>query len=180
MAQLTEAQVEQLWQNKMAAEARANYFAEIASIESIRKRWITGGSFILGSATVVTILSKCPPWSSVLCSALIAIANGYQIAIGQDGKIRTAGKLHLGWLKLEHNYERLWSHTGDNDAESILQECLDCERELSETAATEIGHKQKRWLYWLDKVHKKYEAADYDCKIQSTNSAAPTESKQEK
>lgn len=159
MAALTQAQIDQLWQNKMSAEARALYFADIASCESTRKRWITGGSFFLGSTAVVTILSKCPPWISVLCSALIAIANGYQIAIGQDGKIKTAGKLHLGWLKLEHDYETLWSHTQDTNAEALWLQYLECERELSETAATEIGYKQKLWKSWLDRIHKKHETA---------------------
>jgi len=162
MAGLTQSQIEQLWEDKMAAEARAAYFAEIASRESTLKRWITGGSFILGSAAVVTILSKSPPWITVICSALIAIANGYQIAVGQDAKIRTAGKLHMGWLGLEHDYERLWSHTHDNDAEDVLQQCLGRERELSETAATEIGYKGKRWTYWLQTIHKKYEATGND------------------
>lgn len=142
----------------MDAEARACYFADIASRESTVKRWIVGGTFFLSSAAVVTLVSKLP-WVPLICSVLIATANGYQIAVGQDSKIKTAGKLHIGWLQLEHDYERLWSHTRDGDAESLLKQHLECERELSEIAAIEIGHRDALWAKWVDKIHKKYETS---------------------
>jgi hypothetical protein len=158
---LTEPQISRVWQCKMEAEARSYYFAEIASRESTIKRWITGGTFFLSSATVVTILAD-HKYSSSFFALLIAIANGYQIAVGQDGKIKTAAKLQLGWIELEHDYDKLWSHVHDDNAEAILSNCLDRERELSETASTEIGYRPEDWRKWLDIVHKKYDTGLHD------------------
>jgi hypothetical protein len=166
---LTQPQIDQLWEGKMGAEARSCYFADIASRVSTFKRCITGSTFFLSSAAVVTLVSKLPNWVPLTCSVLIAIANGYQIAVGQDSKIKTAGKLHIGWLQLEHDYERLWSHTRDEEAESLLERYLERERELSETAATEIGHENKRWNKWLDKIHKKYKTPEHEHERESTS-----------
>ena len=99
------------------------------------------------------------------------MANGYQIAVGQDGKIKTAAKLHNGWLRLTHDYDRLWSHWHDDDAEATLDQCLERERDLSETGATEIGHNEKRWKYWLDTVHKKHDTYTHDRQQESTTTA---------
>jgi hypothetical protein len=105
---------------------------------------------------------------SLVFALVIAITNGYQIAVGQDSKIKTAGKLHISWLQLEHDYARLWSHTDDDNAESLLTGYLKHERDLSETAATEIGHHEKLWLNWLDTIRKKHDTDSYEQESTST------------
>jgi len=152
---LTEPQIERLWSLKLAAEARALYFADIANRESAIKRWITGGTFVLGSATLVTLLSSHNR-ISIFVTAIITIANGYQIAVNQESKIKTAGKLHLAWERLECDYDSLWSHVHDADAEQKFLLLQERERDLSETAATEIGHNAKHWNFWWDLTCRKY------------------------
>jgi hypothetical protein len=56
---------------------------------------------------------------------MIAAANGYQIAVEQDNKSGLRRHLHIGWLQLEHDYDRLWSHTHDDDAETCFERCLE-------------------------------------------------------
>lgn len=158
---LTQHQIETLWQNKMAAEARSCYFGELASSESKLKRIISFITFIASSGAVVTLLSKGPTCLAAGLSLLIAITSGYTTATNQDGKIKTLGHLHLEWLRLEHDYDRLWSHTGDARAELDLDACLQRERELSETGATEVGHDAKRWKYWIDTIHKKHQTGGH-------------------
>jgi len=159
MTMLTQPQIETVWDNKMSAEARACYFGDLVARESRIKRGITGVSFFLSSATVVSLLSKGPLWVSILSSLPVVFANAYTIGVNQDSKLKALGNLHIQWLTLEHDYDRLWSHTHDVDAESILDRCLERERVLSETAATEVGHDDKRWKKWLDTIHKKHETS---------------------
>ena len=156
---LSQPQIDTVWENKMCAEARSNYFGELASRESTIKRWISGASFFLSSAAVVTLVAKLPPWASIALSIPVALANGYTIAVNLDGKLKTLGRLHIQWLQLEHDYDRLWSHTSDEDAEATLERCLERERDLSEIAATEIGHDEERWKKWLDIVHQKHDTS---------------------
>lgn len=159
---LTTAQRETLWQNKMAAEARACYFGEFANWEGSLKRTIGFITLFASSGAAVSLLSKGPNWLPVVLSLAIAFLSTYTTATNQDGKIKTLGRLHLEWLRLEHDYDRLWSHFNDEDAESEFDRCLERERDLSETAATEIPHKSERWKYWLDTIHKKYDTSGHD------------------
>jgi hypothetical protein len=160
-AMLTEAQIETVWQNKMEAEARACYFGELANRESTIKRGIVVFTFIGSSGAVVTLLSNAPHILPILLSVAIAVLSGYATATNQDGKIKTLGRLHVEWLRLEQDYGRLWSHVYEKDAEEALDRCQDRERDLSEVAATEIGHEDKRWNKWLDVIHKKYETTEH-------------------
>jgi hypothetical protein len=164
---LTEPQIERLWTRKLEAEARALYFADIANRESTIKRYITGLSFVLGSAAIVTMMSHLPGWVPIVVTAIITIANGYQIAVNQESKIKTAGKLHLGWERLECEYDWLWSNTFGDDAEAKFRELQDRERDLSETAATEIGLNHPLWTKWWKQTCAKY-ASDYVNETKST------------
>ena len=105
---------------------------------------------------------------SIAVTLLITVANGYQIAVNQESKIKTAGKLHLAWERLECEYDSLWSHTHDEVAEARLQELQEKERDLSETAATEIGLNKRLWEYWWNWTCQKYDVAHGE-----SNSAAP-------
>lgn len=140
----------------MDAEARSVYFADLLNRESRLKRFITGASFVLSSAIVVSFLAK-HPYISTWLALLIAIAQGYVIAVSQDAKIRSLEHLHIEWLRLSNDYDRLWSHTEDTDSESRLRRYQDREIDLSASAASEVAHNERLWQKWIDIVHKKYE-----------------------
>ena len=147
---MTEPQIQRVWDSRIEAEARSCYFASIAARESTVKRVITGVSFVLSSTAVVAIISSAPKWVSLLAAVPVAIAQGYQIAVSQDGKIKTASKLHVEWMRLEHDYDHLWNNVHEANAETLLHQYLAREIDLSETAATEIGNDQALWEKWLD------------------------------
>lgn len=159
---MTDAQNQRVWESRIEAEARSYYFADIASRESTLKRIFTGVSFVFSSAAIVTMLSLLPRWPSVGISVIVALVNGYQIAVGQDAKIKTASKLYVEWSRLEQDYDRLWNNIHEADAETLLHQYLARERDLSETGATEIDHNEKRWIKWLDIARAKADTSDYD------------------
>lgn len=167
---LTQPQIERLWDLKMEAEARSLYFADIASFESTVKRYITGGTFVLGSAVLVTLLSHLPNKLSIGVTAIITLANGYQIAVNQESKIKTAGKLHLAWAKIECEYDQLWSHTSAENSEKEFLALQERERDLSETGATEIGFSKRRWNKWWKQTCDRYPS--YHVQQQSSRSSA--------
>jgi hypothetical protein len=153
---LTQPQIEKLWQSKMEADARSAYFADLLACESRLKRIIVSTSFVLSSAVVVSTLAS-HPHISLVCAIVVVCSQGYTIGINQDAKIKSLSRLHTEWLRLSHDYDRLWSHTQDLDAEELLNRFEDRELDLSEMAASEVDHREKKWLKWLDIVHKKHE-----------------------
>lgn len=95
-------------------------------------------------------------------------------AVGQDNEIKTATKLHIGWLQLQHDYDHLWSHVHDEEAEKQWEECLARERGLSEVAAVEIGHNTKLWHKWLKIIYQKYDNHGHDSAKESAATTTAT------
>jgi hypothetical protein len=80
----------------------------------------------------------------------------YSIAVGLDRKIATMAKLHSAWNRISQEYNHLWSHIEDQDAESQLERLLGMEREPSELATTEAPNDQKLLAKWQARVFALY------------------------
>jgi hypothetical protein len=65
-------------------------------------------------------------------------------------------KLHYSWSQIASEYDRLWNHTYEDDAESIFDDLLRKERDLSELATTEAPNDPKKLGEWQDHVFRQY------------------------
>ncbi len=153
---LTEDQVTEVWERRLAAETRSLYFGDLANRNSKLKQWITGISFFLSSGAAVTVITKAPSCVPVICSLLVAVLTAYSIAVGLERKVRTLAKLHYTWNQIADDYALLWNHTYTDEAESELQDLLRREREISELATTEAPYDQVRLGKWQDHVFRQY------------------------
>src|ERR1035438_10326117 len=59
------------------------------------------------------------------------------MAVNLDGKILTIAKLHSSWSSIAKDYDRLWNHVYEQDAEDCLNKILQSEKEPSEVATTD-------------------------------------------
>jgi hypothetical protein len=153
---LTEFQRTQAWENMLAAETRALYFGDLASRFTSYKQWITGLSFFFSSGAAATLLGKAPEWVPIVLSLAVAAMTAYSIAVGLDRKISTMAKLHSAWNTISQEYNHLWSHIGDEDAESQLERLVEMSREPSELATTEAPNDEKLLGKWQDRVFALY------------------------
>lgn len=149
---LNQSQIDQVWQNMLAAEARSYYFADLASRYTKLRQWITGTSFFLASGAAATIIGKAPSYVPVVLSLLAAAASAYSMAVNLDGKILTMSKLHSTWNRIEIEYERLWNRTYTDDAQDQLDKITQLEEEPSELATTEAPNNQKLMEKWQERV----------------------------
>jgi hypothetical protein len=125
-AMLNEYQIECVWESMLAAEARALYFADLASQYTRRKQIITGLTFFLSSGAAATVVGKSPLWVPAVLALLSAAASAYSMAVGLDRKIGTMTKLHSAWSQIATAYDRLWNHAYEDDAETHLDSELLC------------------------------------------------------
>lgn len=130
-------QQKRAWENMLAAETRALYFADLASRYTRQKQWITGMSFFLASGAAASLVGKLPVWVPTATATVVALVNAYSIAVGLDRKAKTMARLHSDWAQIANDYGRLWSHTDDEDAEARLDELIRQEKEPSELATTD-------------------------------------------
>jgi hypothetical protein len=153
---LDEFQRTQVWENMLAAETRSLYFGDLASRYTRQKQWITGLSFFLASGAAASLIGKVSESVATILSAAVAVMTAYSIAVGLDRKTATMAKLHSAWNGISQEYTRLWSHTGDEDAENQLMQIIEKSREPSELATTDAPNDQKLLDKWQDRVFALY------------------------
>ena len=151
---LSELQRTQVWEGMLSSEIRALYFADLASTYTRRKQLIVGLSFFLSSAAAASLIGKLPQWVPLLSATCVALASAYSMAAGLDRKAATMAKLHSAWFQLASDYERLWSHTADDNAEAQLNEIIRREREPSELASTEAPYDKSLMEHWQEHVER--------------------------
>ena len=149
---LNDFQINQVWENMLAAETRSLYYGDLASRYTRRKQWITGLSFFLSSGAAASLIGKAPGWVPVLLSIVVAGITAYSMAVSLDRKIGTVAKLHSSWNRIAQEYDRLWSHASDGDAEEQLAKIIQMEWEPSELATTDAPNDQKLLGEWQDRV----------------------------
>jgi hypothetical protein len=153
---LNDFQTNRVWENMLAAEARALYFGDLTSRYTRRKQWITGVSFFLSSGAAAALIGKAAGWVPIVLAVLVALANAYSIAVSLDRQIATMAKLHSMWSQIAAEYDRLWNHTADDDAEGELARIMDKEREPSELATQEAPNDQQLLGQWQQHVFSMY------------------------
>ncbi|MSV35924.1 MAG: hypothetical protein EXQ47_10055 [Bryobacterales bacterium] len=149
---LDEFQINQVWENMLAAEARSLYFGDLAARYTRRKQWITGASFFLASGAAATVVARASEWVPGILALSVALANAYSMAVNLDRKTKTMSTLHASWNRIGADYGRLWSHTYSDDAEEQMYEIVERAREASELATTEAPNDQKLLGKWQDRV----------------------------
>jgi len=153
---LNEFETARVWENMLAAETRALYFADLASRYTRRKQWITGISFFLASGAAASLIGKLPQWVPLVASAVVAVVSAYSMALALDRKISTMAKLHSAWNLISLDYERLHNHPDSDDAEEQFYAIFQREREPSELAATEAPNDQELLGAWQEHVFARY------------------------
>jgi len=137
------------------AEVRSAYFGDLSSSTTKLKQIITGVTFFLSSGAAATLIGKLPAAVPVVLSILAAVATAYSIAVGLDGRIKTLTKLHAEWNHLSADYERLWTHWSDEDAEETFDSLIRRASDASEIAL-EMPNDPKRLDKWRTTVYSRF------------------------
>lgn len=154
---LTDAQVNEVWAESIAAEVRSLYFAELGARYTRYKQIITGVSFFLSSGAAAAIIGKSPAWVPALLALATAVATAYSIAVGLDKKASSMAKLHYTWSQIESDYRQLWNHWYDDEAEDQLKDILLRVREASQAAIVDAPYNEnlvKKWRSFVLQQHQ--------------------------
>lgn len=152
---LSEAQIKRLWEGMLAAEIRANYFAELSEVYSRTQRNATWGTLFLSSGASATFLIRDLPnelsfLRPVLTLGAAALSLYSVVRQNQKHSVDSAD-LHMRWNKLAHDYQKLWENVYQEDALEILDKLDDRAVELSK-AGTVFPNEPDRMLKWEEHV----------------------------
>jgi len=158
---LSEVQLDLVWREMLDAEWRSLYYADLANAMTRRKQWIMGCILFLSSGAAVTAFAKQPAWLSSFLAMGVAGLTAYLISANLEGALATLQKLHSAWARIQNDYERLWSHTFDDDAELELGRIQERGRAASALGMTASyqGKRVAKWQEWVDRLHSTSYAA---------------------
>ena len=140
-----------VWEEMLCGNMRANYFAELLRTYQRRDKWLRVGILVASSGAVATALPEISAWTKLL-APILAVSGSIWLLISQYSSLaRDAADLHSGWSGLARDYERLWSHLDDPQAEAKFHQIYECGESLSKTGA-KFPYKAKRLEYWLDQA----------------------------
>jgi hypothetical protein len=155
---LAEKEADRVWERMLLAEVRSYYFGELASRYTKLKQIITGISFFLSSGAAATLAARLPSWIPLVSAILVAILTAYSIAVGLDKRALAAAKLHSQWNELCAEYEHLWNHWKDADAQEILESLLKRARAASESGV-EMPYNENMLQKWTNVVYSRFTKA---------------------
>jgi hypothetical protein len=140
-----------VWEEMLFADMRANYFAELLRNYQARDKFLRVAVLIASSGAVGTTLAQLDAPAKITVP-VIAAAGSFWLLISQYSSLaRDAADLHAGWSGVAKDYERLWNHLEDADAEANYQQIYDRGESLSRVGS-KFPNKPERLAYWLDQA----------------------------
>ncbi len=160
----TAAQRERAWENKLSAEMRADYFADLAGAFHFRQRAATWMTLFCSSGALVTALSRLPPeltWLAILMPLLAAATSFYSVVAQNQKSAVEASDLHFKWNRLFLECRDLWEAVQAGTAADVATQLarLDDKAADLSKSATSLPYSEKRMLKWYDVVLKQQRLA---------------------
>ncbi len=148
---LSELQRTSVWENWLAAEIRANYFADMCARYQLFQKLLTWAILVFSSGAAATVISDWvpPKWNWVKAAlTIITAALSLFAVVQQNQKLSMdCSDLHFRWNKLAQEYESLWNDMYSADAATQLRRLLEKTAELSKSS-TGITYKKRKMLKW--------------------------------
>lgn len=152
---LTPYEQEQVWKGMLAAEIRANYFADLSGQFARKQRFATWGTLVLSSSAFGSVVANIPPeyspWVRGGLTLLAAALSAYSLVMQNQKSAIDASDLHARWNRLANEYARLWGNVYGDDAKEALDELIHTEEEVSKTGVA-LPHNKKLMEKWEDHV----------------------------
>jgi len=140
-----------VWEEMLYADMRANYFAELVRMYQKRDKWLRVAVLLTSSGAVATALAEVAAWIKLATPILVAAGSFWLLMNQYAAFARDAADLHSGWSGLAKDYERLWNHLDEPEAEATYNQIYERGESLSRMG-TKFPTKSKRLDYWLDQA----------------------------
>lgn len=159
---LNELERQRLWEHWLAAEMRANYFAELAYFYRRRQQVATWSALVLSAGASVALLKGMPDdwqWVAPTLTLLTAAVSIYSVTAQNQKQATDAAELHLGWRSVAADYQRLWeSGMYSPDAKERL-DAIEARSAVLSKAGTSFPANRRRLVKWQKYVEQQHHVA---------------------
>lgn len=151
---LSAEQTKLAWEEWLAAEIRASYFADLCGTFNRHHRVATWGILLLSSGAAVGLLGRLdwlPAWASPLLVLCVAALSLYSLMAQNPKSAAECSDLHARWNKVGMEYRDLWMNWYAEDAAARLARLNERSAETSKSG-TAYRYEPERMEKWQDMV----------------------------
>jgi hypothetical protein len=144
-----------VWEEWLASEMRALYFADLASALHRRQRAVTWATLFTSSAAVAGFLfaQGVTAWVAPVLALATAALSLYSLVAQDQQRAIESANLHDRWNRIAQGYEALWGETWAADAAARLAVLEEAAAEASKAGAL-FRFEKKRMERWQDHVEQ--------------------------
>jgi hypothetical protein len=141
---LSEFQQQTVWENWLAAEIRAAYFADLVQRFQSRQKLLVVGGLLLSSGATFTLLTTVVPdrfsWIKPTLTVLAAALSLWSLVAKNERSSIDCADLHFRWNMLALEYESLWSNMYGDEAHSKLEQLRMEEAAISKSSTAQPAY----------------------------------------
>lgn len=152
---LSSLEQKRVWEGMLAAEIRANYFADLCGRYQRKQRLLTWATLLFSSGALATLISDWVPRSlawirPVLAFFTVALSLWSLTAKNERNSI-DCSDLHFKWNTVGNEFEDLWDDMYSDTAPDTLRALENRTAEYSRTG-TGFPYKRRLMLKWQEHV----------------------------
>ena len=138
-----------VWEEMVYANMRASYFGDLVRVYQHRDQYIRIAVLLLTSGSMATAVLSLDQ-NVRLILPVLATAGSLWLLLSQYSALsRDAGELSLDWGNFAKEYERLWNHLADPNAEASYEQIYENAGKLTKQGA-KFPQRGKRLEHWFD------------------------------
>ena len=144
-----------VWDGMLAAEIRANYFADLCGRYQRKQRVLTWATLLFSSGALATLISDWVPrnfsWVRPVLAFLTAALSLWLLTAKNERSAIECSDLHFKWNTLTRDFDDLWDDMYSDSAATRLRELERRAAEYSRTG-TAFPNKRRLMIKWQDHV----------------------------
>jgi hypothetical protein len=161
---LSQMQQKDVWERWLAAETRANYFADLSGRFAWWQTFLTWTALFSSSGAAFAIVSdsRIPArwsWIKPVLAVFTAAVSLLAVVTQNQKRSSECSDLHFKWNRLSTQYEALWNDMYSSEAQKKLESLIEKGAELSKSAA-HLPYRKRLMERWEDHVIRQH-APDY-------------------
>jgi hypothetical protein len=160
---LSTLQQKAVWEGWLAAEIRANYYADLAGRYQRNQRIVTWATLVFSSGAFFALLSDWLPakvsWVRPLLAFVTVALSLWSLTARSERKEIDCLDIHFQWNILARDFEGLWDDMHAESSPAKLREMQERSAQLSKISAS-FPNKRKLMLKWQDHVELQHKAVE--------------------
>ena len=138
-----------VWEEMVYANMRASYFGDLVRVYQEWDKWVRVAVLVLTSGSMATAMLSLDQSFKIVLPILATIGSLWLLLSQYSTLSREAGDLSVEWGRIAKEYERVWNHLYNPEAEVTYERIYADADKLTKQGA-KFPKRGKRLNHWFD------------------------------